>query len=926
MSSKDPAYSGSTSYKPPTARPLRVDHSRQQAEHSKRAQEPSKSSERDSEYLDYYHSSLADGQVQDSASDRSTRLTRQTSGSSTSSSDYSDSQPVNEFSTTAPLSVTSRATRRAKAPSDGGSDRRRLAIVQVDPLDDPPPAKHQDHSRSSSIRARRGVTSNLAGIALVAPPDAAPKTYAHLTPPNSAPTTAESSIRIVTREPKSASEATTRYSSASDQVSLSSKRMPPEPHVIIDDTSLAPPGDRRSSRSPSPSGVSDVSERGHGLLSPATTPARPGVSRGNTPSLITTPEIGEGKDIGVPVAAPVVISLESAGPFRRKGTSNKNDSAVHPVSALPFPSKDRTYRHYEPGVDSTAGPLPPLPPPRAMFNIDLTSPAPPRPPRLNSPLPARTRSDLEAVKQALQLPPSVAAALASKKLKHETDEESQTPKKTGNVKSVHIREGAFSPAPSTSNMPPTIPDTSASETPIPVEVEVPSEPRLPKPMDDHISASDDDIVPPITVIRPMEHIEEQDDHEDKDVATEMIPSPPSKRRTSAELTSRNGSQSPPYHDHAGDTPSPPPKSFRNSLTTNLKRLSSSLPRTPSISSKSRRSSGGTYYSRTPSPPMHSSSPPARQKIISQYPPAMFYAEISTRKTPLERCSLYAQKINELYNYDSGLGDWTIETSFRVRTNHTNTTPSHTFVPQPRHTSRSSMISEVTFPRRPDASTATDLTVRSQDLAPPTPPVLPYPSLANQRMYPARSSSIVSSTPPNSIRSLAPSTTSSKGGFFASLGRKASMSNKKPGLPHITTTSPARVLQKNPPASAGPRVINLTNSPVVPGGPRAIPNHRAMRSQTLMATSNSFASNTPIVDRNEALGRRPSLFDLTPSPEPPVIDIAVDPEFVRQVDKLVHLLPNADRDVLAGYLRRAGQDILAIGQYLEDEKNGTIKPP
>ena len=49
-----------------------------------------------------------------------------------------------------------------------------------------------------------------------------------------------------------------------------------------------------------------------------------------------------------------------------------------------------------------------------------------------------------------------------------------------------------------------------------------------------------------------------------------------------------------------------------------------------------------------------------------------------------------------------------------------------------------------------------------------------------------------------------------------------------------------------------------------------------------------------------------------------------PEFERQVDKLADLLPHADRAVLAGYLRRAGQDVLAIGQYLEDEKNGALR--
>jgi hypothetical protein len=38
-----------------------------------------------------------------------------------------------------------------------------------------------------------------------------------------------------------------------------------------------------------------------------------------------------------------------------------------------------------------------------------------------------------------------------------------------------------------------------------------------------------------------------------------------------------------------------------------------------------------------------------------------------------------------------------------------------------------------------------------------------------------------------------------------------------------------------------------------------------------------------------------------------------------------LLPHADRSILTGYLMRAGQDVLAIGQYLEDEKNGALRP-
>ena len=59
----------------------------------------------------------------------------------------------------------------------------------------------------------------------------------------------------------------------------------------------------------------------------------------------------------------------------------------------------------------------------------------------------------------------------------------------------------------------------------------------------------------------------------------------------------------------------------------------------------------------------------------------------------------------------------------------------------------------------------------------------------------------------------------------------------------------------------------------------------------------------------------------PSVFPP---IDLDAEFAAQVDKLHALLPHADRNILAGYLKRAGQDVLAIGQYLEDEKNGTLR--
>ncbi|KAG5352531.1 hypothetical protein C0989_001844 [Termitomyces sp. Mn162] len=959
------------------ARSTRVDHTGKHAEHSRRDSKPSECSERDTDhYLQYYQSPIADGRTNetDDRESSSTRIPRKVSGASTSSSDYSDD--CTEFSTTAPLSIAKATTRRSKVPSDGGADRRRLAIVQMDPLEDLPPKKYKkdDSSRSTSIRSRRGVTSDLTGIALVAPPDAAPSSYTHLTPPTTAPTTADVTVQNTIREKKQHKVATdvrnvitsTDPEPGDQRGPATSKESRGQPRIDIDHRSLTPPGDHQytPSRSPSLGGVSDASNQTHKLLSPAQ--ERPGMIRGDTQnSLVTTPEIGEKKDVGARVAAPVIIDLESARPITRKETLSQNDVVVPPVSAVSPSSQDKpVYLHYEPGkpicdinrcfdltchnvtlkgVHSTAGPLPSLPPPRAMFNIDVKSPAPPRPPRHNSPVPSSTRGNIEAVKTALQLPPSVTAVLASRTPKPNTGELLEFPEgkaaspdlqpeveitstnlpELRQVRSVYRREGALSPSTLTTTA---VSDKIVSRTSMTSEdgrphgdVKVLNEPKF---SNDH--TSDDDTVPPLTVIKSMQLIEEQA-QEEQHVSTDMMSSSTPRRHVSDDLSARR-SQSPSNQGRSGETPSPPPKSFRNSLTTNLKRLSSSLPRTSSLSSKSRRSSDTYYSSRTPSPPMQSIPlPPPRPKIISSSPPAMFCTEISTKRTSLERCMLYAQKINELYMYDSGLSDWTIEAKQRANNNRpTVAFSSHTFTPQPRHTSRSSIISE--FPRRPDASVATDLTIKSADLVPAAPPVLPYPSLATN-MFPVRSSS-VANTPPGSIRSLASSSsgTKSSGGFFASLGRKNSTSSsKKPGLPQIATNQPARILTKPSPASAT-RVINIPTSPVVPGGPRAIPNRRAARSQTLMATTNSFASNASPVERSEAFGRRPSLFELTSSPEPAIIDIAPDPEFVRQVDKLAHLLPGADRSVLAGYLRRSGQDILAIGQYLEDEKNGTIKSP
>ena len=129
-------------------------------------------------------------------------------------------------------------------------------------------------------------------------------------------------------------------------------------------------------------------------------------------------------------------------------------------------------------------------------------------------------------------------------------------------------------------------------------------------------------------------------------------------------------ESPEPSDSGGgsDAPSPPPKSFRNSLTVNIKRLS--LPRTASLSSKSARSrrwSGGNthYSSRTSSPSIHRVSPPPLvPRIKSSNPAALFCHEVRSQRTTSERCLIYATKINELHLYDCGLSEWVVNMKSR----------------------------------------------------------------------------------------------------------------------------------------------------------------------------------------------------------------------------------------------------------------------
>ena len=151
-------------------------------------------------------------------------------------------------------------------------------------------------------------------------------------------------------------------------------------------------------------------------------------------------------------------------------------------------------------------------------------------------------------------------------------------------------------------------------------------------------------------------------------------------------------------------------------------------------------------------------------------------------------------------------------------------------PIPRHLSGSSVTSEMSFPVRPDAYQATDISMRPGDDLSSTkspPSYLPYPSLA------ASPSRNIHSLPPTVRSYQVPLSNGSSrtGGFFASIGRKASL--KKDRTLAMSPPSPSRMLTKRLPAvaSAPVRPIQMNHAPSIPGGPRAPPG-RMVRSQTI----------------------------------------------------------------------------------------------
>ena len=427
--------------------------------------------------LSYYHSADAAHGWQELSSPSSSSPPESNNATRTTSR---PSQP-RAASPPAAGSSTTGALRRTSIPSQGGTDRRRLAIVEMDARSSvqdrtenstEPGIRRSDSGGGPPNNSRSHLEANrLGGLALVAPPDASPQSYSALTSPRTAPVSKLRPSIIVshslsTSHARSPLDAIGAFPKGIGHVPRKSSRevaiigttnFPGSASVPQQSSNTFPASDSLrppifqipQSRSPSP-GVSEISDSGcstsrgrqrKDALAPGVSPVKE-VKEFSTP--VRTPDIGESKHISDRVAGPVVVNLFPQSPSPSPVFSTPHSSAqdlmsprtnlsspLTPSTALTSPATTPSpYLHYLPGLHATAGPLPP--PPQAVFTIDPKTPPPPRPPRHS---PIRRKDDLEVMKQALQLPSHVTAALRAKSSSPSTEKEvvSTSPQKVATM-------------------------------------------------------------------------------------------------------------------------------------------------------------------------------------------------------------------------------------------------------------------------------------------------------------------------------------------------------------------------------------------------------------------------------------------------------------------------------------------------------------
>jgi hypothetical protein len=333
-----------------------------------------------------------------------------------------------------------------------GTNNRRIAIVppplKVNKATQGPPAKGDETAqhlpsvpsaiqptlpsplpgcRQKLVVDAQLVTSAASGSALVAPPDtnqvSLHDTYSSLTPssPSStaslSPKTQKLPHSPSSPEPEKSRTARSRGHSRTPSrdvgiVGTLTRREPPQVLTTVKDAAsdyqppiFQTPSSRSSSPAPSVDTTSLKSNSSTQTASPGEIYVHPTAMAASVEPIHNAHVMnGHGIHTQPHSTHPIDTSLPHAQLVGNPEHNRPSSAATTTASVSTAPS---SYLHYQPGVHSKAGPLPP--PPRAMFDIDFNAPPPPRPPRRHSPSPLMSQKA-----PGVSAPASVTVRLASK--------------------------------------------------------------------------------------------------------------------------------------------------------------------------------------------------------------------------------------------------------------------------------------------------------------------------------------------------------------------------------------------------------------------------------------------------------------------------------------------------------------------------------
>ncbi|RXK41386.1 hypothetical protein M231_01291 [Tremella mesenterica] len=344
-----------------------------------------------------------------------------------------------------------------------------------------------------------------------------------------------------------------------------------------------------------------------------------------------------------------------------------------------------------------------------------------------------------------------------------------------------------------------------------------------------------------------------------------------------------------------------------------------------------------------------------------WPRAMMFSFIKCLPDAGERALMYARGTNELNMADSGLKAWcratlsqahhhdpirkpskvSTHSSLGIRSISTGN-PSLLSPEQDYSHSHPRQISSGSeFPMRADATTAREISARlidPDDHPTSLPANLPFPQLQHQYQSSLKSSISMQNVNVNNSQS-----NNKKGGFLSSIrkggGKKESTSLGPPtgsvakkdirGLPISApnTNSNTNTNTKSKSADSptgGVRMIGSFSTPMGPRGPRGSFTPPPNMDKSITNISGPRGSLDTSLSRITGGGRRSVDGGRIGKGSMPVKNtLSLPLEKEEEVGQMQDILPNADKGVLRLYLSKYGEQMIAIGAYLEDEKRGRL---